>query len=342
MTTTAPSFPEWPSQRFACIVGAPRCGTTTLARLLESHPEVSFSSVKEPHYFALIDLNNLDQDELKQTVASEYLARYFHDVDPDAQVMAEGSVSYLYAPERLLPLLRLWPDAKFIIAVRDPIQQLPSFHQRLVHQGDETVEDFEEAWRLIDERRAGRKIPRTCLDARQLQYDEVARFGKHVGRFFDVVGRDRCHVVVFDDLSADPAKAYAGVLDFLGLPPAPMPENWNPRPRRGVKVKWLQRLLKRPPIARTVLAGQQFRKRIAAKPQRRPPAPLRAIMSARRALLEWNRTDPPPVRLSLSFAQEIRDSLRDDIAKLSALLDRDLSHWLGSTEKKSASYDQAA
>lgn len=342
MGSTETSGQNWPAQQFACIVGAPRCGTTTLARLLESHPEVSFSNVKEPHYFALFDLNNLDDHELKETVRGEYLARYFPDIDPDSTVMAEGSVSYLYAPERLLPLLRLWPDAKFIIAVRDPLQQLPSYHQRLLHQGDETVEDFEKAWRLNEERRAGRRVPRTCLDARQLQYDEAARFGKHVGHFFDIVGRDRCHVVVFDDLKSDPAKAYKGMLDFLGLRRAPMPEGWNPRPARGAKIKWLQRLLKRPPIARSILAGEKFRKRVAAKPQRDPSWPLRTIMSVRRALLQWNRTAPPPIRLSPSFVQEIRETLRDDVANLSGLLNRDLSHWLGGKGENGGSLDQAA
>ena len=187
----SPRQGAWPKQRFACIVGAPRCGTTTLARLLENHPSVAFSNVKEPHFFSRVDLNDLDDDGLREVVSGHYLGRYFPDIDPRAQVMAEASVSYLYAPERLLPLLRLWPDAKFIIAARDPLELIPSLHQRLLYQGDETVADVEEAWRLIPERRQGRKVPRTCLDSRQLLFDEAASLGKHVSRFFEVVGRDR-------------------------------------------------------------------------------------------------------------------------------------------------------
>ena len=117
---------EWPDQQFVCVVGAPRCGTTTIARMLRDHPAVSFSSVKEPHYFSQFDLNGLDPDELRETVRAEYLDRYFARLDPASRAMVEGSVSYLYTPERLLPALRLWPDAKFIIAVRDPLELLPS------------------------------------------------------------------------------------------------------------------------------------------------------------------------------------------------------------------------
>ncbi|HET7817578.1 MAG TPA: hypothetical protein VFK58_08390, partial [Sphingomicrobium sp.] len=158
----------WPPQRFAAIVGAPRCGTTMQARLLQAHPAVSFSRVKEPHFFSRVDLAGLDEPELRAFVGEQYLGRYFPEIDPAAEMIAEGSVSYLYGPELLLPVLRLWPGARFIIAVRDPFELIPSLHQRLVYQGDETVTDLERAWRLIPERRAGRKVPRTCLDARQL------------------------------------------------------------------------------------------------------------------------------------------------------------------------------
>lgn len=332
----------WPKQRFACVVGAPRCGTTTLARLLEEHPSVAFSNVKEPHFFSLLDLNDLDDDSLREIVAGQYLGRYFPAVDPNTSVMAEASVSYLYAPERLLPLLRLWPDAKFIIAVRDPLELIPSLHQRLLYQGDETVSDPEEAWKLIEQRRLGRKVPRTCLDSRQLLYDEAARLGKHVRRFFEIVGRERCEVVVFDDLRADPAAVQSRLLKFLDLPPAPLPKKRKHRARHGYRLGWLQRLLKRPPVARTVLAGEVFRQRIASKPHRDPSWLSRKVLDARQALLRWNRVPAPPLKLSPEFQSEIRQTLRQDTLLLGELLGRDLRHWLGGIPEDGSALDQAA
>ena len=333
---------DWPDQHFVCVVGAPRCGTTTIARMLRDHPAVSFSSVMEPHYFSQFDLNGLDPDELRQTVRAEYLDRYFARIDPASKAMVEGSVSYLYTPERLLPVLRLWPDAKFVIAVRDPLELLPSLHQRLSYQGDETAPDLETAWRLIEDRRAGRKIPRTCVESRQLIYDEVASLGKHVARFFDVLGRERCHVVIFDDLKADQEKTYAGLLEFLGLPDAPLLKARKQRARHGYRFGWLQRLLKRPPVARTVLAGEKFRKRVASAPHKEPSKMSRKLMTARKALLEWNRVPAPPVRLRESFVKEIRGTLRDDVARLGLLLGRDLSHWLGANKDEGVKLDKAA
>lgn len=340
--SSSPRNVAWPKQRFACVVGAPRCGTTTLARLLENHPSVAFSNVKEPHFFSRVDLNDLDDRALREVVSGHYLGRYFPEIDPRATVMAEASVSYLYAPERLLPLLKLWPDARFIIAARDPLELIPSLHQRLLYQGDETVGDVEEAWRLIPERRQGRKVPRTCLDNRQLLFDEAASLGKHVSRFFDVVGRDRCEVVLFDDLKADEQAVYDRLLRFLELPPAPLPKKRKHRARHGFRIGWLQRLLKRPPVARTVLAGEVFRQRVAPKPHREPSWAARKILSARRALLQWNRAPAPKVELSEEFKREIHDTLRADTLRLGRLLGRDLRHWLGGIGPERRTLDKAA
>jgi hypothetical protein len=319
----------WPSQPFACVAGAPRCGTTTLSRMLESHPQVSFSEVKEPHFFSMIDLDEKSEDQLRDFVAGHYLERYFPEVSPEAKLIAEGSVSYLYAPERMRAILRLWPGARFIISARDPLQLIPSLHQRLLYQGDEVEADLEQAWHLIEDRRNGREVPRSCLDARQLFYDEAARFGKHVSRFFEVVGRERCHVVLFDDLQADPERVHDDLIAFLGLDPAPMPEEKPHRAARGFKIGWLQRLLKRPPVARTVLAGQHFRKRVSEAPQREPSWISRKVMDARLALLRWNRAPAPKPQMSRELACEIRETLRDDTLAFSRLIGRDLSHWLG-------------
>jgi hypothetical protein len=52
------------------IVGAARCGTTTLSRCLKRHPQVCFSQPKEPHYFSQmygkISPENIQTDYLEK------------------------------------------------------------------------------------------------------------------------------------------------------------------------------------------------------------------------------------------------------------------------------------
>ena len=313
--------------RFAFVVGAPRCGTTTIARLLARHPQLSFSQVKEPHFFAMHDLRGRPRAELERIAERDYLGLFFDPASP-ARIGAEGSVSYLYAPEQLLPALALWPDSKFIIAVRDPLAMLPSLHARLFYLGDETIPDFASAWAAIPDRAAGRRIPRSCVDPRFLRYDEAGRLGTYVERMFEAVGRDRCLVVVFDDLVADSAGEAKRIIDFLGLDPIDFVPLSAERRSRQVRYPWLQRLLKRPPHKlRAYVAGRHYRQRLVGHSDDDGDA-IGKILSIRKRLLRWNRVEGTKPEVPLAVQQDIAGRLRGEVDKLGALIGRDLSHWL--------------
>ncbi|HMI41118.1 MAG TPA: sulfotransferase [Sphingomicrobium sp.] len=322
---------------FACVVGAPRCGTTSLASFIKNHPDVCFSSVKEPHYFSQYDLTELSSDEVRQCIDERYLPRYFSHASGSHPLLAEASVTYLYTPDRMGPILQRWPDAKFVIAVRDPLEMLPSLHQRLMYLGDETETDFGKAWALSSEREQGRSIPRTCVDPRWLRYDEAGRLGTHVENFFRVVGRERCMVVVFDDLATNPAALHRRLTDFLGLAPQETLDLGARRTSMSYRFGWLQRLLKRPPIAtRALLAGEAYRQRVGQARSKGPDSAIvRAVLAGRKRLLRWNKVPAPPVRLPDWLRREICETLAGEINHLSRLIDRDLSHWLDGTIERS-------
>jgi hypothetical protein len=311
---------------WCALVGAPRCGTTSLAHYLSTHPDICFSNPKEPHFFSRRDLAGLAPDERSRVVREQYLDHFFPRRD-NGRMLAEGSVSYLYAPEKMLPVLDTWPDAKFIITVRNPLTMLPSLHQRHVFNGDETELDFARAWALVDERKAGRQVPRTCLDARILDYKKIGRLGAHVRDFFDLLWRERCFVSVFDDLVANPRRQYQRILDFLDLPHDSRREFATHRASAGMKIGWLQRLLKRPPQAVLgLLVNEKELIRAGGNPEFGPVG--RRVMAAAQRVLDWNQAEAPPVRMSPKLRAEICDWMRDDIALLSGLIGRDLSHWL--------------
>ena len=323
--------------RFIFIVGAPRCGTTALARFLKKHPRVCFPIVKEPHFFLQHDVRDLDDRALRDIVEREFLDRFYGQCQGEGDTGVDGSVSYLYAPELLLPALKLWPDAKFVIAVRDPMTMLPSLHARLKYTGDETIERFEDAWAAIPDRAAGKRIPRSCLEPRWLRYDEAGRFGSYVERFFDVIGRERCFVSVFDDLIADPESQYRAMCGFVGLKPSAKTNFAPRRESRGFRFGWLQRLLKRPPtIARDYLAGKQFIQRERdLDDESTDDGMSEKIFSVRRRLLRWNRVPLEKRPIPLAVQRDIRDRLKGEIDHLGRLLGRDLGHWLEVREGRS-------
>ena len=314
---------------FAFIVGAPRCGTTTLAGFLQQHPEVCFSAVKEPHFFSRDELDGLSKEQFERMVGEEYLQRFFGQCSGTEKLRAEGSVTYLYTPGRMAPILKLWPDAKFVIALRDPLAMLPSLHQRLLVTGDENVIDFRKAWAKIEDRARGKSIPRSAIDPRFLRYDEAGALGRHVEQFLAAVGRERCHIVLFDDLASDPEATYRELCRFLGIEPWPQTDFQPRRINKTFRIGWLQRLLKRPPKAvRTILAGEQFRQR-EKKLDAREGRAITAVFKVRKRLLDWNKVPARREPLDPELRRQIVDRLRDDVILLSRAIDRDLSHWLG-------------
>src|SRR4051794_9278975 len=108
------------------LIGAPRCGTTSLSRYLADNPQVCFSRPKEPHYFSLL-APHASLDDLE----TAYLSRYFSHCRGEHKAIGEGSVSYLYAPYALQQILSINPQAKFIAILRNPLDMLPSYHLRL-------------------------------------------------------------------------------------------------------------------------------------------------------------------------------------------------------------------
>jgi hypothetical protein len=312
--------------RWAFIVGAPRCGTTSLSSYLADHPGVCFSNVKEPHYFSASDLRGLSDRALRHRIASDYLDRYFPKRG-SATVMAEASVTYLYVPDQLDPILRLWPQAKFIIGVRNPLTMLPSLHQRLCFNGDETERDFARALALVPERRRGRSIPRSCAEPRWLDYWEAGRHGKYVSRFLEKLGRNRCFVYLFEDFASDPARIYSEILKFLGLPHDGREEYPTHRNSRDYRIGWLQRMLKRPPRSLVNLGGEGYARRFVSGPQRERGTAATALLAARKRILAWNRAPAPEVRLDPQLRSAIIAKFSSDVAHLERLVGRDLSHW---------------
>ena len=297
------------------LVGAPRCGTTALSRYLADNPQVCFSRPKEPHYFAL-----LAPDSSLADLETAYLSRHFAHHHAGHRAIGEGSVSYLYSPHAIERILAVNPDARFIAMLRNPLEMLPSYHLRMLFILCEDVEDFAAAWRLQDARARGEHVPRHCIDARLLLYREVARYGVQIERLYRVAGRERCHVVVFDDLARDPAAVYREVLKFIGVDDDGRTTFKRRFPSRIYRYRWLQELLYsvRSRRAHAVDTLQRMA-RVKKGPGRRK--------SLVKRLARWNRIERRPAPLDADMKATLRAALADDVATLSALLGRDLRHW---------------
>jgi hypothetical protein len=110
------------------VIGAMKCGTTSLHHYLDLHPEIQMSNPKELKFFV---------EELNWGRGVDWYARHF---DPAAPVRGESSPHYTTYPrwEGVPARMRsLVPDAKLIFVVRDPIERIVSQYIHMRAAGDE-------------------------------------------------------------------------------------------------------------------------------------------------------------------------------------------------------------
>jgi Sulfotransferase family len=118
------------------VIGAPKCGTSSLHSYLAVHPAIHMSPVKETHFFA--GPPSPGRPYLEARVGS--LTKYERLFESGALVRGESSPSYsLYpwrsgVPERIHALI---PDARFIYLVRDPVDRTVAAYMQSVAFGGE-------------------------------------------------------------------------------------------------------------------------------------------------------------------------------------------------------------
>jgi hypothetical protein len=218
------------------IVGAERCGTSSMYEVLSWHPAV-FSAIlprKEVHYFDYSYAHPLSWYRCHFPLrARAALAARGTGVAP---VAFEASPSYMchpLAPERIA---RDLPAVKLIVMLRDPVARAYSSHTMRAGWGVET-EPFERALELEDSRLAG-EAERMAADPsyvgyhwRHFAYRTRGQYAEQLEQLDRLVGRDRIHVIDSGEFFASPARVYDQVLDFLDLPDAGHPAFDPPRTR---------------------------------------------------------------------------------------------------------------
>lgn len=169
------------------IVGAPKCGTMSLYRHLRQHPEIFMPTTKEPHFFGR-DLPILPHTCVRN--ASKY-RELFADAG-NAKRIGEASVWYLYSKQASREIHEFNPSARILISLRNPVDMLYSLHGQFLRSAREEILDFEEALAAEDDRRKGRRIPKTARFPQSLLYTQVVSFTGQVERYFEKFGRERC------------------------------------------------------------------------------------------------------------------------------------------------------
>jgi len=290
------------------IVGAAKCGTTSLFNYLRAHPAVFMPANKEPNYFCGdLVAHWPDGSTFRVGTLPEYEALF--STAPPHALTGEASVFYLYSKVAIGQIMAHNVNAKIIAMLRNPIEAVRSLHAYHWSNHLEDVGDFEQSWRLQEARLEGRRLPPHWPYPQLLQYGAQYCYAPQVRRVLAQVPREQCLFLVFEEFFADPSREFARVLEFLGLPPDPARTTFPVVNQTiGLRSARLGRLLRQPPPALMAL-------RSAAHAMGFHPM---------RALQRLNQVagHRPPLREA--FRAELEEYFSVDVAELEQLLGRRL------------------
>lgn len=171
------------------IVGAMKCGTTSLHHYLNLHPQICMSSLKELDFFV---------NEKNWKCGTNWYQSQFPQ---SANILGESSPNYTKyptfsgVPERMQQLI---PQAKLIYLVRHPVQRLISHY---LHQYINRAE-----YRSLNE---------ALSDLSHNHYLAASRYAFQLEQFLPYYSLDRILVLSLEALSVDRISLLQRIFRFL-------------------------------------------------------------------------------------------------------------------------------
>lgn len=216
------------------IVGAPRCGTSSIYRVLGECPTVHAPQMKEPHGLLIgCDDVGFDGDFERHPWGSSYADYAAMYEDPSVKWRLDGSSSYLYSSCAANKIARI-TTARCIILVRHPAVRALSAFKYLRALGLEPNRSLQEALRAEPERRRNGWSP-------IYWYRAAGEYARFIAQYQRIVGRERICVLDLDSLTQDEIKVclvqYLGLGDTRMLPDIPR-VNRSGTPRHGQAYQW--------------------------------------------------------------------------------------------------------
>ena len=194
------------------LIGAPKCGTTSVATALGCTQMPSFPYPKEPGYFAT-DLKTKNP-AVKLDSEADYIA-LFKAAPLTAKCIIDASVNYLFSDDAIPKILEFNRNAKFIVVLRNPVHQVIAQHQEQVFAKNENVTDFWAAWSLQDQRASGLAIPKSCADPTRLAYKLRSSLGDQLERCLGLIPREKLFIGLLDDYKRHPTLSTEHCMNFL-------------------------------------------------------------------------------------------------------------------------------
>ncbi|HAC60454.1 sulfotransferase [Parvibaculum sp.] len=180
------SMTDMPFRGYAFIIGAMKCGTTTLHTLLEQHPAITVSQEKEPNFFK----------KAGETCAEDY-EKIFPELDKTRHVWTlDGSTSYSKTkrwPNPPKRIAELPGEKRIIYLMRDPVARIESHIAHSIARG---------RWQKN-------------YDVKLLK--DASSYAQQIAAYETAGLLNDMMLIDFDELCREPIAMATRVFEFLGL-----------------------------------------------------------------------------------------------------------------------------
>ena len=289
------------------LIGAQKAATTSLYSWLSQHPEICAPmTVKDYAFFTRDDFFNN---------GLESLSRFYEEDFNGEKIVLQGSVHYIYFEKALKRIQNEFPDAKFLLVLRNPVERAISAYEYAVKFNYETL-GIEAAFAAEEDRK-------TDPDNRvrsELTYKSHGLYYKQIKTFLKYFSEEQLKVILYEDIANQPERVVKNTFGFLNVNDSFKPNLESMNQTGRVKNKTFQKL---------AFGNSKFRNFITRKVM-----PLflsqKAKDKLRWKMIHLNTKDSGQDYLSgldPQFRRELNDFFKKDIEALEHFLSRDLSHW---------------
>jgi hypothetical protein len=180
------------------IVGAQKCGTTSLHDILSEHPQANMSKVKEIRFF---------NTPKKYAKGLEYYKSYFDKPDSNHRVTGESSPGYICSPGVHRLIHESLGDIKIVIILRDPIKR--AFSQYWDNRTN--LKDSMSESEIIDNYLEVEYSPN------RRGYFSKGVYYTYVKKYLELFGEKNVHIILFENLIKNQTLELQKLYNFLGI-----------------------------------------------------------------------------------------------------------------------------
>jgi hypothetical protein len=207
-------FPEHGVLPDFLIIGAARCGTTSLYNYLGEHSHIRLAARKEIGYFRTGSASgSLDR----------YKAHFPLAIGERDWITGEAYPSYIFDPESPRKVFETLPHVRMVVLMRDPVDRAQSAYNYNRERGVEPAGTFEEALALEAERidRAEAQMKgKPGLYAKafhRFAYVEEGQYAEQIERWLEFFPREQFYFTSSERFFKDVKKTLREMVAFLGL-----------------------------------------------------------------------------------------------------------------------------